>query len=82
MASAVVPTSLAELGAQCDDAAWLDALKEASIGPVVRGVRFGAAGTAGKFQRNLFKADSQQGRITFLPASMRQFVVGKVSLID
>jgi len=40
VASAVVPTSLAELGAQCDDAAWLDALKEASIGPVVRGVRF------------------------------------------
>jgi hypothetical protein len=40
----------------------------------VQGILAGrAAGTAGKFQRNLFKADSQQGGITFLPASMRQF---------
>jgi SAM-dependent methyltransferase len=31
---------IAELGAQCDDRAWLDALKEASRGPVVQGVRF------------------------------------------
>jgi hypothetical protein len=32
----------------------------------------GAAGTAGKFQRNLFKADSQQGKMTLLAVSMRR----------
>jgi hypothetical protein len=36
-----------------------------------------AARAAGKFQRNLFKADSKQGRITFLPVSMRQFFIEK-----
>jgi SAM-dependent methyltransferase len=40
MSLALVPTSIGELGAQCDDAAWLDALKEASTEPIVRGVRF------------------------------------------
>ena len=42
MPSTITPTSLVELAAQCDDAQWLDALKEASIGPIVRGVRFSA----------------------------------------
>jgi SAM-dependent methyltransferase len=32
--------SIADLGAQCDDTAWLGALKEASVGPIIRGVRF------------------------------------------
>ncbi len=40
MQSTVVPSSLVELAAQCDDASWLDALKEASNGAIVRGVRF------------------------------------------
>jgi SAM-dependent methyltransferase len=35
----IAPTSLVELAAQCNDAAWLDVLKEASTGPMVRGVR-------------------------------------------
>nr|WP_294525617.1 class I SAM-dependent methyltransferase [uncultured Rhodopila sp.] len=40
MPAALVPLTLSELGAQCDEASWLEALKEASLGPVVRGVRF------------------------------------------
>jgi SAM-dependent methyltransferase len=33
-------TSIGELARQCDDATWLDILKEVSHGPIVRGVRF------------------------------------------
>jgi hypothetical protein len=46
---------------------------------LIQGVTFGAAGTAGKFQRNLVKADSQQGELHLLPASMRQLSVENVA---
>jgi SAM-dependent methyltransferase len=38
--SDLVPKSIAELGAQCDDRTWLNTLKEVSVGPIIRGVRF------------------------------------------
>jgi hypothetical protein len=47
-------------------------------GDVARAAR--AAGTAGKFPRNLFKADSRQCRITFPPVFMRQISNEKSSI--
>lgn len=40
MSSGPTLTPLAEFGVRCDDAAWLNSLKAASIGSVVDGVRF------------------------------------------